>query len=131
MHLKYILELTSPISNISLPEKISNIQRLRVNKVRYVTASLNNHYMIINIKGWNDSSWLFNGTQVLPLTCFLILPPTTLTLSYYENTNMLFDSEKDQPIASLSNFMIELLIDGNYSSDISPSNPVYLELYCE
>ena len=96
MPLKYILELTSPISNISLPEKINNIKKLRVNKIRYVTASLGNRYMIINIKGWNDNAWLFNGVQVLPMTSFLILPPTTNTLAYYENTNPSFDSTKDR-----------------------------------
>lgn len=131
MKIKYILELTSPISNISLPEKMSNISKLRVNKIRYVTAALSNHYLIVNIKGWNDSSWFFNGSQVIPMTCFMMLPPTNNTLAYFENTNNNFDSIKTQPISSLSNFTIELLIDNTFSTDISPSNPVHIELYVE
>ena len=130
MPLKYILELTSPLSVVSLPQKINNIQKLRVNKLRYVTASLNNKYMLVDIKGWNDNSWLFNGSRVIPCTMFCILPPTNNTLAYYETTGE-FDSVKESNQGNLANFTIELLIDGQYNTEINSSNPVHIEIFVE
>lgn len=130
MPLKYILELTNPLSVISLPQKISGITKLRVNKVRYVTASLQNKYMIVDIKGWNDNSWFFDGNRVIPMTCFMILPPTNNTMAFYETTGE-FDAVKSSGVGSLANFTLELLIDGQYSNDINPSNPVYVEIFVE
>ena len=128
MPLKYILELTSPLSVISLPQKINNVSKLRVNKIRYVTASLNNKYLLVDIKGWNDNSWYFDGSRVVPCTVFCILPPTNNTLAFYETTGD-FDSVKDH--GSLANFTIELLIDGQYNTEINSGNPVHIEIFVE
>ena len=72
----------------------------------------------------------FDGSNIIKYAKAIALPPTASPLIYESNTNAydVFVEERSHDNSGLNNLTVEILIDGLFSSDISPSNPLYLEL---
>lgn len=125
----YTFKITNPVTRINLPYTIKNSNSLRVKQCRYITASSNNSYMMIKITGFNNNVY-FTGINTEHYTKIILLPPSTLTPVIYEvltdTPDVLVDKVSSQN--GISDLHIELLIDGIYSSDISPNNAVLLEI---
>jgi len=125
----YTFNLTNSITRVNLPYNIKNSGSLRIKQARYITASPNNLYMMIKISGFNNNIF-FDGNKTEHYAKMLLLPPSTLTPilyeAYTESPDVLIDKIATQ--SGISDLHIELLIDGVYSSDISPSNPMILEI---
>ena len=131
----FALVITSQSQIISLPiKKNISVSRMRIKSVSYNTASTGNKFILINIRGWNENSIYYDGNSVIPYTKFLLLPPSINTPILYTNPyNTSFDVIKNDQQSELTNFTIDSLINNSVSlsNDISPSNPLYLELYIE
>ena len=130
----FALKIESPSSTISLPIKMSSVSRMRIKSVRYNTASTGNVFMLIDIKGFNNNSVYFDGISVIPYTKFLILPPSINTPLIFDNPyNTSFDVIMQDPYTNFASFFMNISInnDNATSNDISPSNPLYIEIYVE
>ena len=131
----FALVITSQSQIISLPVKKNiSVSRMKIKSVSYNTASTGNKFILINIRGWNENSIYYDGQSVIPYTKFLLLPPSINTPILYSNLNNdSFDVIKNDQQSELTNFTIDSLINNSVSlsNDISPSNPLYLELYIE
>lgn len=125
----YTFKLTDPVTRINLPRAIKNSESMRVKFLRYITASSNNSTMMIKITGFNNNIY-FDGTKTEYYAKMIGLPPSTLTPIIYEalveTPDVLVDKVSHQN--GISDLHIELLLDNQYSTDISPSNPVILEI---
>lgn len=125
----YTFKLQNAVTRINLPYAIKNSNSLRIKQFRYITASSNNSYMMIKITGFNNNIY-FDGTKKEHYAKILSLPPSTLTPVIYEalveTPDVLVDKVSAQN--GVSDLHIELLLDGAYSADISPSNPVFMEI---
>ena len=127
----YTLKLTSPSQQVNLPVKLENVSKLRLTAIRYVTGSANQSYMLINFRGWNENSWYFDGVQIKQYTRNFILSPVSGQMCFYANYDVnAWDVVKNYK-SEVSNFQVDLLIDGEYNTDITSLNPVYIELYAE
>ena len=128
----YCIKLTAALATVSLPFPISNTTKLKIKQLRYVTASSNQEMMIIKIMGWVDNNFYFDGSNLRDYTRIVQLPPTLGSVILYENLNSeMWDVVKKSSVSYINNFRVEVLIDGTYSTDISVSNPLYLEFVLE
>jgi len=125
----YTFKLTNAVTRINLPYAIKNSESMRIKQARFITASSNNSYMMIKITGFNNNI-MFDGIKTEHYAKILLLPPSTLTPILYEvltdTPDVLVDKIASQN--GISDLHIELLIDGVYSADISPSNALLLEI---
>ncbi len=90
--------------------------------------------MLIDIKGWNNNAVFYDGNAVLPYTKFIIMPPSIGTPMMFDNHyNTSFDVIKQDAFSSITSFFLNISINNNTvtSNDISPSNPLYIEIYVE
>ncbi len=119
--------LTTNKSQLVFRTKMDNAKRLRVARVIYTTASTSNYFLFIILSHWHRDS-TFNGA---PYTKLLTLPRTTLTEYDYEA----YPNEWHVEIPSggqVGNNKLEIYINNDPSNtDISPSNPVYIEFQYE
>lgn len=128
----FALKLTSCVSDVSLPVKMDGVNKLRIKSLSYVTATGSNRFLLIKINGWEENQLYFDGIINKSYTKFLLLPSSINTQQDYENTDIrTFDIIKSTKMSSINNFNIQCLINGDPSSDISPSNPIYMEIYVE
>lgn len=95
-------------------------------------ASASQSYLLLNIPEFNQNNTYFDSVSSLAYTKIIMLPPTSASYVYYENNSATqwdqWDHVAQQPI-ELKQMTIEAKIDGTYHSDISGSNPLYVELY--
>ncbi len=130
----FALKIVSPSSTISLPVKMSSVSRLKIKSLSYITASTGNIFMLVDVKGWENNAVYYDGISVIPYTKFLLLPPAINTPILYDNLNQnSFDVIRQDPYTNFSSVFIEISINNSnsISNDISPSNPLYIELYLE
>ena len=129
MPFSYCFKITSSVVMINLPYAIVNSESLKVNFCSYKTASANQKLLVFKITGF-DTNYYYDGTDIIKYTKIIALPPSTATPIIYENTqpqpDVVVPSSSSQ--TSISSLRIETTIDHAFSSDISPSNPIYLEL---
>jgi len=125
----YTFKLINSVSIINLPYAIQNARKLKIKFLRYITASALNDTLIIKINQFNENVY-YDGTRIIKCAKVLPLPSTINTSFFYDNAFPEPDiivSERAQGF-SINSLTIELLINNSYSADISPTNPVYLEL---
>jgi hypothetical protein len=125
----YTFKLINSVSIINLPYAIQNARKLKIKFLRYITASALNDTLIIKINQFNENVY-YDGTRIIKCAKVLPLPSTINTSFFYDNAFPEPDiivSERAQGF-SINSLTIELLINNAYSADISPTNPVYLEL---
>ena len=125
----YTFKLINSVSIINLPYAIQNARKLKIKFLRYITGSALNDTLIIKINQFNENVY-YDGTRIIKCAKVLPLPSTINTSFFYDNAFPEPDiivSERAQGF-SINSLTIELLINNAYSADISPTNPVYLEL---
>ena len=129
----HCFKLISSSSLVSLSEPVSNITKMKVKGLRYTTASLGNEIMTIDITGFSNTKYVDGSGKTYKCTKVIYLPAYDDTFCHYVNESQTnyFDAINKEPIRSLASFQINILINGAFSSDISSTNPLYLELYCE
>ena len=130
----FALQVTSPSSVISLPIKMSSVSRLRIKSLSYTTGSSGCIYMLVDIKGWDNNSVFYDGNSVIPYTKFLLMPPSINTPMLFDNPyNTSFDVIRQDAYSSITSFFLNISINNSTvkSNDITPSNPLYIEIYVE
>ena len=126
----YTFKLTSGLTKINLPYAIKNSSHLKVVFLKYTVLTALQELMLIKVSYFNTHTY-FDGTAIIKYSKALALPPSASTpLIYESNTNAydVFVEERSANGSGINNLTIEILIDGLFSSDISSSNPVYIEL---
>jgi len=123
---EYNLKITNSIVDINLPRKITNISSIRIKQIRYKTASNNNEIMYIIIRDFTNKIYYDGSTNVIFYTKCIPLPNTTNTLIFNENNE--FNDVCNIVPKDINILSLEVMINGLYSVDISPNNPLYLEL---
>ena len=119
----FALQITSPSSTISLPIKMSQVSRLRIKSVRYNTATTGNIFMLIDLKGWDNNSVYYDGSNIIPYTKFLVLPPSINTPLIFDNPyNTSFDVIRQDAYSSITSFFLNTL-GKNYSRLHTPPGP--------
>lgn len=123
--------LESAKSQINLSKPYSCVYKLRISQFIYKTASIGNYVMLIIVNGFNDHKYNDNGKTIM-ITKLKIMPRVSLVEIDNEYTdNDGWDCIKNRP-APINSFLCELVINNDYSiTDISPSNPCYLEFTFE
>lgn len=126
----FAFRVESPISYISLPIKMSNVKKLKIRSLKYITQTLGNEYMLVRIVGWDDNSLFFGANYNKKYTKYIPLNGTVSTQNIYMNTdNNFYDVVKVLPENNVGQLQVEITIDGAYSTDINNSNPVLIELF--
>lgn len=125
----YYLKLTNSVSKVELPYPIKNAQKLQIMFVKYTTATASNDTLIIKITKY-DNNVYFDGSSAVKCVKMISLPDSASTQLIFENNYVdnpdvvMLEKPKDE----LQKINIELLINGSHTPDISPSNPLYLQL---
>lgn len=124
------LRCISSSNKFKLPlNNMKNVSKVRVKQMRYITASANQEYLLISIKGFNDLQvYMDSNGNVLNYTKLIYLAPSASSFIAYENLysdTWDFEGENAKSLAFLD---IDLFIDNLVSADITNSNPVHLEL---
>lgn len=127
------LKLIAPRTTLQLTQPWSDVKSLKVRSFLYTTANTGGQYMLMQVTGWDTNSYFQDPStnSFVPYTKMILMPPTTATVTRYVDVfSSYFDVIRTVP-ASFSNIEISLLINGVINNDISSSNPVFVELYCE
>ena len=125
----YCFKLTSSLTKINLPYAVKNSSHLKIVFLKYTILTALKELLLIKISHFNKHIY-FDGSNIIKYAKAIALPPTASPLIYESNTNAydVFVEERIHDNSGLNNLTIELLIDGLFSSDISVSNPLYIEL---
>lgn len=130
----FSMNITSSVSSILLPKKITfPVKKIKIVSASYTTADNNlSYFMMIYVQKFDPQRLHINSApgmpvNVLPYTVKLPLNAQSQSQNIYLNRNDSYDavSERGEMLQTLD---IECTINGVYSSLISPSNPVYLEI---
>ncbi len=126
----YTFKLSNSITRINLPYSIKNVSKLKVKFVSYITATASQKIMTFKISQFNSNIY-YDGTNIIKYSKIIALPPSTSTPIIYTNELAEPDVLIDDIVSNqngITQLTIEILIDNLYSSDISASNPVIIEL---
>lgn len=124
------LQITNCITRVNLNYTIPKATKAKVKFLRYITATDANDIMVIKLRGFNQNLYIDKNNNMNNCLKILPLPSTATSIYLYDNLlSNTYDVEllekQDNSVSSLD---IEVLINNSYSSDISISNPLYLEL---
>ena len=126
----YTFKLTSALTKISLPYAIKNSSNLKIIFLKYTVATAGQELMLIKISHFNKHVF-YDGTNIVKYAKAIALPPPGL-LIYETSTDMnkpdVYAEERLDDNKGINNLTIEILIDNTFSTDITPLNPVYVEL---
>jgi hypothetical protein len=126
----YTFKLSNSITRINLPYAITNVSKLKVKFVSYITATASQKIMTFKISQFNSNIY-YDGTNIIKYSKIIALPPSTSTPIIYTNELAEPDVFIDDVVSSqngITQLTIEILIDNLYSSDISASNPLHIEI---
>ena len=126
----YCFKLTSSLTKINLPYSVKSSSHLKILFLKYTILTASQELLLIKISHFNKHVY-FDGNNIVKYCKAIALPPGVGTPLIYESNTNAFDvfvDERDGDDSGLNNITIEILIDGLFSSDISPSNPLYIEL---
>ncbi len=126
----YTFKLSNSITRINLPYAITNVSKLKVKFVSYITATASQKIMTFKISQFNSNIY-YDGTNIIKYSKIIALPPSTSTPIIFTNDMSEPDVFIDDIVSNqngITQLTIEILIDNAYSSDISASNPLHIEL---
>ncbi len=126
----YTFKLSNSITRINLPYAITNVSKLKVKFVSYITATASQKIMTFKISQFNSNIY-YDGTNIIKYSKIIALPPSISTPIIYTNDMSEPDVFIDDIVSNqngITQLTIEILIDNAYSSDISASNPLHIEL---
>ena len=122
------LNITSNSQTIALTSTYTNITKMRVRTFKYTTASINNYNMLIAITNWTANNRYEDGVSGLTYTKLIVLPPITSTTVICDfGLTGIWDQESTTPL-TFNSLVFTISINGVTTTDITPSNPVILEL---
>lgn len=138
----FTCRLTSPLTQISIPNnaKITNLKKLKIKMMAYITNDIDQENIVISINGFTKNSVYIADQINKPYSLLLPLNKQANAQNYYFNktsqSNSDFDVILDQPLdTAQGNLTIEVLF-GDTSSGtiayrpewINNTTPVILEI---
>lgn len=126
---KIKLTLQSWKNIINLPVPILKVKALKVKYLFYTTASTGGRDLTISCSDWTQNGMQINndGSNSLYFFSFPIDSQSDVSnvfTNYLEEKDVIFP----YPIQSIDRFTLEIKINGIPTNDISPSNPLIMEL---
>ena len=126
MSVNYSLKLISGYNVITLPSTIQNLKSIKIKKLMYRFISMDQYVFTVNIATWNANTH-FDGLVQYNYTLINYNDGNINKLLHYENMNGNNDVSYEYG-RGLSQIIISLEVDGIQCSDISQSNPCFLEI---
>lgn len=123
---KHLIKITNSIQYVRLQYAIEDAKHISIEKITYTTASTGNRTMMVRIGGY-DNNIYYDGDTFHKYTAMIVLPTSTDTQSLYEKYSNRADGVT-QNTKGFTDIKIEVLIEGQHTADISPTNPVFIEL---
>jgi hypothetical protein len=127
--------LTKNNETVPIPVTLQfTVRKIKIRTLSYTTADNNlSYFILVNIKNFvSNSVYVANGvggsTSLAPYQLYVPLNAQQSSQNIYLNRlENSWDVELEEG-RGLANLNIECLINGTYSSLISPSNPVFIEI---
>ena len=125
--LKFVI--TNPIQTKKIPVTIDNIRAVKVRWLYYRTATDGEKDMQIRIQEIDDSGMYVkdNGANARYLLAIPLDQNSAVTLTY-SNYMSEMDAEFRVPINTINELNFEILINDVIANQVSPSNPVVMEM---
>ena len=125
----YFLKLTKSNNVVNLPYPLANARNCKITFCKFTTLNSGGDIATIKINGFNENVY-FDGQTIHKCVKTLPLPSDNGSTLVYENQ---YHDKPDVAITNqvnegLTTLRIEVLLNLQYSNDISSSNPFYLEL---
>ena len=125
----YSFLLTSSVTDINLVTPIENVTKGKVKMISYTTGSANNIHLMILINGFNTNIFQFGSNEIRYFK-MLELPASSGSPVYWEpataSPDVILSEQK-----RTNKLSIQVMINGSITSDITPSNPLLIELTFE
>jgi hypothetical protein len=122
------LRITSPSVSVKLPEQIRNVQYLKLRSARYITATANQEQMLISLNELNPSSYFYDGTKHVKYFRVIPLPEQASVSTTYFNSQVALYDAKLTRTTDIYKLDIDVFIDGELATDITPSNTLTIEI---
>ena len=126
MSVNYSLKLISGYNVITLPSTIQNLKSIKIKKLMYRFISMDQYVFTVNIATWNANIH-FDGLVQYNYTLINYNDGNINNLLHYENMNGNNDVSYEYG-RGLSQIIISLEVDGIQCSDITQTNPCFLEI---
>ena len=127
-----IFKLENTQNNVDTHETIENVKGIKIISCRYKTANTNNEILLVNIEGFNGGNMYVyksgNITITRPYTKLIMLSDLNSALSIWEAPSTLEYDVLVQRTVDVKHLKIDLLINAEYTSDITSLNPLYIEI---
>ena len=136
MKFTYTFRLSSSSNYINLYKNLSGVTSVKINSFRYTTQSAGTLYALITVSDFNNKIVL-DGNKIVQYTKNIPFSDLNQTIINYENVNDFPDVQKeDIAKIALSSFNLDILFgqssgDLIFSPDVSPSNPIIIEIEFE
>lgn len=126
----YFLKLTKSSSIINLPFPLENAKQCKVTFCKFTTLNSGGDIAMIKINGFNQNVY-FDGDVIHKCVKILPLPSDAGSSLIFENQYIDTPDvvlEQQRVKDGLTTLRVEVLLNLQLTTDISPSNPFYLEL---
>ena len=121
----YQFRITNPIISVSMPNKLMNIQNIKIVSIRGTTAEASGNILLLSINEVNNK---YSLPYTLYYTKSIPIPSTTATTYAYQNLENNFDVVLKTPM-NINMLNMEITVNGVYNStQVSNSSPVFVEL---
>lgn len=126
---KIRLTLTQPEMSFDLKSGYTNVTGSHLLWSTYVTTSTGNTEMTLKIAELGEAGTKFMDTKGANKKYFVSIPldPSAQVTNIYANYTGALDKTYKIPI-SINNLSFQVLINGLLANDVTPSNPIELEL---
>lgn len=124
---KVVIE--DPKQVIQVPIPISDVKALKVRWMYYQTATEGNKEMQIRIQEINSSGmFIKNDKSNAKYLMALPLDQNSFVTITYTNFLSEMDAVFDRPLETVNELSFEVLINDVLANDVTPSNPIVMEL---
>ena len=127
------LRISNPETDIhQLSQLLSNVRAITIREIYYTTASADQETLTITILGFSDHKYITASDSKTYTKLIMLRQTIDTSINYFNPSLLSYDVEHEHP-SPLTNLSITCLIDGEYNSDISDSNPLLLKIvfFCD
>jgi hypothetical protein len=122
----YTIKLYSSINNITLPNNLNNVKKIKIKKLMYKFLNYNQRVLTISINNYSTNQYFDGITSGSYTTSFFNDGNINSLLNYY-NTSDEFDVIFEYGMPMIS-FDLTVKVDNVETADISFDNPILIDL---
>ena len=116
---------------ISMPYSIRNVRKMKLRLLSYVTATAGNRDLTIRLKQFQQHQqglFIKNSNANDQYLFAMPLNSSAIAAGLYTNYTKEYDLESDRELPEINEIHLECLINDLPTPDITPSNPVTVEI---